>query len=129
MPRYTRKEAMAKAEALKEQMARPHIWRKRVFENLGWHYAIQAGSMMVCPFEREGQPAKYFCMITDKEGQPGLGAGIWHLKAHEAFKEDPNEAVAVALREARQVVDAITRAVEQNEALVGAEYTEEGTAA
>ena len=90
-------------------------WASRVWENLGWHYAFENSQGLIvvhptCNKSDNGQ--KYFCMITDERDLPGCGSMMW-TDDHNYF--DPNDAVSVAVKMARDKVNELNSIVREIE--------------
>lgn len=77
-------------------------WKARVWENLGWHYAAERGTLTVYPTS-----GVYYCLLSDCVGASGCGALIWTESA--AYYKDPVKAVRRQLRVARKALANTTR--------------------
>lgn len=110
----SRDEAIAEAKKLLSIINTPG-WVIRVWENLGWHYAIEnsQGMITVYPsYPHDRHPIKYYCMMTDNEKFPGCGSPIW---ADDHHYLDPNDAIAMTTQLAREKVDELNNLVKRVE--------------
>lgn len=87
-------------------------WRLRVWENLGWHFALYNGALSLYYHRYNDDKGSFSCMMSDKLGEGGYGAMIF--SHHESFR-DPNEAVAHQLKMSRAVVMNLVKVVDDVE--------------
>ena len=99
-----RTEALQQAKDLLQKMKTPG-WVLRVWENLGWHFAIENSQGLISVYEDARENVQYYlCMLTDDRGCTGCGSAIWN---DEKRHLDPNQAVAETMRLAREKVDSL----------------------
>ena len=91
-------------------------WKLEVWENLGWHYATTNGPLNVSEFYRGKEEISYFCLMSDNPKLAGGGANIWHLD--ENWSEDPWICIQRQVKEARKVVDELSKTVEAAEKIL-----------
>jgi hypothetical protein len=85
-------------------------WKLRVWENFGWHYAVNLGPINVFPEGGISDPvgARFHILMNDRGNDSTGGSYQWLVRRH--FK-DPNAAVRAQLRLARKRADEINRLV------------------
>jgi hypothetical protein len=88
----TKAEATEAAQALKKRM-KGRGWKIRVWDNIGWHFAVQNGPLNV---HQCGD--KYSCLLGDGVS----GCGLWHSAHDGCFDPDPNKVVRVTIERAKQ---------------------------
>lgn len=71
-------------------------WRIDVWENLGWHFRLLLGPLQIT--ERDGQ---YWTLMSDTP-ESGGGSYLW---ATQTESSDPNRAVRLQVRKAREKVE------------------------
>lgn len=86
-------------------------WKKRVWENLGWHYAVRLGSIEVYAHSYTWRNTTYNALVGDTI-ESGGGLGIW-TDSNSGF-EKPEEAVRHAMNNAKTVVDKLHSVIYSN---------------
>ena len=87
-------------------------WKLRIWENLGYHYAVYNGTLTV--HTHHGGNPPYFCLLNLDEINGG-GEVFWTGDVGESFA-DPNEAVRQQLKVVREFaykVGAVCRHLER----------------
>lgn len=107
----TKEAATKKAKLLISKM-KTKGWKISIWENLGWHYKITLKNMAVYPDTINN---KFYAMLSDGSF-PGTSPGYW---LHEGVYKDPNKAVKVALKEAKNFTLECHRIVDQMEEALG----------
>ena len=102
----TQAEAQRCADCAKDQMDQPELWKCRVWENLGWHWSIEANNVTVHP----GSDGTYFALIAGDANECGHGYAGWAQDKHN--DNHPQQAVNRALVAASKYVDGLSRALE-----------------
>jgi hypothetical protein len=101
----TRAEAQAAGRAVKERLA-GRGWKVRVWENLGWHWAVHKGPLQIYPAAyRSGRGLlTTLCSATwpDPGDRPLGGSGCWLLKKD---RRDPNAVVHDQVKECRKYIE------------------------
>jgi len=87
-------------------------WKIDVWENLGWHYRVSAGSLKVYPSYTKGH---YFCLF----GKGGGGDSIW---TDSFTSRDPNEVVEHQLAYANEVIEDYNSLIEEARNIFGFLY-------
>lgn len=109
---YTKKEAETRGNALLNRM-HGIGWKLRVWENMGWHFAVGNGSIDLSEgYTRPGKKPTYHILMGTVEG--GVGGTYPFVMEGRAFT-DPNKAVRVQMKYARQQIDALTALVTKME--------------
>lgn len=92
-------------------------WKLRVWENLGWHFHAECGSIQV----NQSGIRKYWTLMSDDITHAGGGCTLWSLDdkvfpyrgVPECFST-PEEAVLAQLQEAKKVVLNLLDVVDKN---------------
>jgi len=91
--KYANKEAAEKhGEEIRQMMANPDQWKVQVWENLGWHCAIDCGPVHVWPSVSKDS---FNCLIAGNDNHPGSGDGRWSTKGKSG--KTPEEAVRIEM--------------------------------
>ena len=90
-------------------------WELNVWENLGWHYATTNGPLNVFS-DYYGKRKSFSCLMSDTPKFSGGGANIWHLNGN--WSEDPWVCIQRQVKEARKVVNELSKAVEAAEKIL-----------
>ena len=105
-------EALQQAKDLLQKMKTPG-WVLRVWENLGWHFAIENSQGLISVYEELMGGAQYYhYMLTDDRKCTGCGSSMW---TDHQFYLNPNQAVAETMRLAREKVDALDSLIREVE--------------
>lgn len=114
---YEKTKAAAEAAALKllQRMKTPG-WKTHIWNNMGWHYALQNGFVSLHASSARIGGDTYFAMISHDEGGSG-GLSMWTKSGGNSFK-DPNKAVEFAVETALPIMDHITTIRNRISALV-----------
>lgn len=70
----TKKEIEAEAKAALNSLPNKKGWTTRVWENLGWCWALENGPISVFP---STLPGHFHCLIAPSIEERGCGAGEW----------------------------------------------------
>ncbi len=105
-------EATKKAKALLKRM-KTKGWKARVHENMGWHYSILNGGLVVHTSYWKNKYS-YSAMLGS---DPGSGDGVWTRYPGRNFT-DPNKAVQDCVEHARQILDGYAEILEAAEEVV-----------
>jgi hypothetical protein len=101
----TRAGAQAAGLAVKERLA-GRGWKVRVWENLGWHWALHKGPLQIYPAAyRSGRgllTALCAAAWPDPGGHPSGGSSRWFLKKG---RRDPNAVVRDQVKECRKYIE------------------------
>lgn len=99
---YYEEETTARLRGLsvRELMDHPSDWDVRVWDNMGWHWALKHIDGYIALYESQygDEPATYHCLVGDN----GSGMGIWTTLFHS---QGPNEAVRHEVTNAFRVVN------------------------
>jgi len=106
----TKAEAEKRGKALLKKL-RGDGWKLDIWENLGWHYAASNGPLSV--YGPEKKEETFCCLMSDNPNKAHAGAGIWHLERN--YSRDPNLVITRQVKEARKVLDQLTKAVRKAE--------------
>lgn len=94
----TESQARSKAEKLLAKMKSPG-WEIRVWENLGWHYSLQRGTLNV--LEHEYQKTAYHIFYSEEVG--GVSEPSYYGICNKSY-DNPNLAVEKALQLAARFI-------------------------
>lgn len=110
---------MKKADAMKYGVAlRDRMigkgWKLRVWENLGWHYSVQCGTIAVHASHHSSDgKVLYSTLMSTNVADIGVGSSIFYEQRHF---NDPNKAVRHQMKIARAVVKQLNDVMAYNEA-------------
>lgn len=85
-------------------------WSIRIWENLGWHYSLQRGPILL--YERDG---KYSVLIDEEITNPTGGAAIWTENSNSY--SDPKKAVLKAIERVNKVVSHLNNVLDSIKAI------------
>jgi hypothetical protein len=105
----TKDEAVAKAKKTLSMMKTPG-WKMRVWDNSGWHFALQKGGMSIHWSEEH---KTYSCLLSTSEGSSG-GEVFWsdaNTSGIHFESKDPNKAVNHQLAVAQRFVNNCQRVI------------------
>lgn len=105
----TKAQAQEKGEELLKLM-KDKRWELRVWENMGWHYAVRNGPIDVHP----AHDGSYGCLVAESIDGDG-GSMLWSTNFSHS---DPNKVAAHEVEAAREVLDKITTAIEYAESVL-----------
>lgn len=94
----TKHEAEKAGQALLDKLDNKTNWVVKVWENMGWHYCIECGSMQVSPALGDGQ---YFALMSTSAQRPGEGFPEWTTNFRSS---DPNEVISHQIKQALSFV-------------------------
>lgn len=86
-------EAKNQAESVRKRMHNPKQWKVRLWENLGWHWALDCGQLTIhcgC-YTPASNKLRFSCMLTTDKESVGSGEMFW---TDDQFFDDPNDAVS-----------------------------------
>lgn len=90
--KYSNKqEAIEAANSTLRRMKNPELWNIRVWQNLGWHYNLQAANISLS----EGSKGKFFALVSSDYDKCGTGLAAW--SPGDSHFGDPNKAVENAV--------------------------------
>ncbi len=100
-----RKEAESRGKRLLKRM-KGQGWVLDVWENLGWHYAVENGPLTVYGDHFPGANGTFSTLLGENEDDRHCGSFNWSPRG-KRYK-DPNRAVKAQLRLAREYVDSVS---------------------
>ena len=98
----TQNTAIKRANSLIKKLGQG--WTARVWENLGWHYAVENGTLTVYPIHQTSKLG-YYCMLTDDTNFLGCGSVLW--TDSKIFK-CPKQAIAHTVKLAETEINKLT---------------------
>jgi len=108
----TKKQATLRAKELSDYLKKElgGNWKPRVWENLGWYYSVQLGTMNV-----NWHLNKYGCLIDNEIGGV-CGMGYWDTG--NVLFTNPKDAVKFAMKRANDFVKKVTDVCKLNTELI-----------
>lgn len=101
--------AHTRAEEVRLRMFNPKAWAIRLWENFGWHWSINCGTVCL----HESHDGKYFfAMVNSEAGESGVGLSAWGEDRDLKHKQ-PQNAVNSAVRAAAAYVSELTEALNE----------------
>jgi hypothetical protein len=97
----TKTEALARAREVRLLMRKPRTWKLCVWENIGWHWCLEAADGMFTVNEYSG---RFSCMMCDHWGHKHCGSYNWKVDKHW---KDPNRAVREQLKAAKNYAEKV----------------------
>jgi len=109
----TKEEATEKAEKLLSKMTTKG-WKIRVWDNLGWHYALEHPCGMSLHVHEYGEKTSYMPYLSPDDH--GGDCSIWHDPDQDA--DDPNEAVQKKIMYAQAYLEPYIQCIEKAEKML-----------
>lgn len=108
----TKRSADDAGRAARKKLPHPERWSVRVWENLGWHAAVEFGGMTVyidspSRYDRRSR-TRYYCLMS-RDDAGGGGEMFWTERG--AMHYCPRKAVEAQLKVCRAFVDQCNEAV------------------
>lgn len=103
--------ALRLGKATLKLLKNPFGWKVRVWENLGWHVALQKGGMNL-HIHNYDSPRVTYSVLFSSDGGTG-GESFWTMKDSDSHGSDPNVVINRQLRIAEKFIRQCSKAVEQ----------------